>query len=219
MKKVSSLLVTLVVMVATGAAGYGQNLLLNPSIESGSSTTQIDDWTAHSGDTYRETVGAYGFTTAAMHDGSYGLKEFGGDGDLFQANISVQSGVTYTASGWFYHSSTQDAIAVDASSTRMFIHIEWFDSSNNSLRNDYSANHNGTSPADSWNLISLEVAAPVGADHATFHIETDANVGGGSVFGDDFAFQAVPEPSSFVLVAGALAGLGLMQRTKRTTGV
>jgi hypothetical protein len=186
------------------------NLLLNASIENGTSSTQIDNWTAHAGDTFRETTNAFGFTGPAMHDGLYAVKEFGGEGDLAQSNIAVLPGVFYDVSGWFYHSSSADVISNNTLSTRMFMHVEWFDSSNSSLRNDYTANHNGTSPADSWNQITAQFLSPATADHATFHVESDHDFGGGSVFGDDFTF--IPETSMVSLLVG---GGMLLRRTRR----
>ena len=205
---------SLVPVLATWAIGvttvHAGNVLLNPSLESGSSTTQADNWTLHPGDTFRETTNVFGFTGPAMHDGLYGVKEFGGEGDLAQTNILVYANVLYDVSGWFYHSSTQDVINNSTLSTRMFMHVEWFDSGNNSLGNDYTANHNGISPADSWNQILAQFLSPAGAHHATFHVESDSNVGGGSVFGDDFAF--VPEPGTMGLV---LCGALLLRRIAR----
>ena len=200
---------TLAIGVATGQAG---NLLLNPSIENGTSSTQIDNWTRHFDDTFREDTNSFGFTGAAMHDGFYAVKEFGGEGDLAQANIAVLPNTLYDVSGWFYHSSTEDVIDTNSLSTRMFMHVEWFNSSNSSLGNDYTANHNGTSPADSWNQIIAQFLSPAGSDHAAFHVESDHDVGGGSVFGDDFTF--IPETSAFGLLLGG--GVLLTRMTRRT---
>lgn len=198
---------TMAVGLGTSQAG---NLLLNPSIENGTSPTQIDNWTRHFDDTFRETTNVFGFTGPAMHDGLYGVKEYGGEGDLSQTNISVFGGQLYDVSGWFYHSSSQDVIANDPNSTRMFMHVEWFDVNNNSLGNDYTANHNGTSPADSWNQISVQFLAPGSATYATFHVESDSNVGGGSLFGDDFTF--IPEPGSLALIAAGMLALVHIRR-------
>src|ERR1043166_505935 len=109
-------LATIAIGVTTSHAG---NVLLNPSLENGSSTTQADNWTLHPVDTFRETTNVFGFTGPAMHDGLYGVKEFGGEGDLAQTNIPVYANLFYDVSGWFYHSSSQDVIANDPNSTRM----------------------------------------------------------------------------------------------------
>lgn len=193
-------------------AAFG-NLLLNPSLELGSSNTQADNWTLHAGDTFREDTNSFGFSAAAMHDGFLGVKMFGGDGDLAQTNILVTAGQLYDVSGFFYHSSTEDVIANDPNSTRMFMHVEWFDSGGASLGNDYTPNHNGTSPADVWVPIIAQFAAPATAVRATFHVESDAGVGGGSVFGDSFSF--VPEPNTFALVMLGIAGLLRFPRKPR----
>src|ERR1041385_8060424 len=94
-------------------ASHAGNVLLNPSLESGSSTTQADNWTLHPGDTFRESIPVFGFTGSAMKDGLYAVKEFGGEGDLAQTNIPVYTNLLYDVSGWFYHSSTNDVIAND----------------------------------------------------------------------------------------------------------
>jgi hypothetical protein len=197
------------VLALAVATSHG-NLLLNPSLESGSSTTQADYWTLHPGDTFRESIPVFGFTGPAMKDGLYAVKMFGGEGDLSQTNILVQPNFLYDVSGWFYHSSTEDMIANDPLSTRMFMHVEWFDSGGGSLGNDFTANHNGTSPADEWVPIIAQFLSPAGAHHATFHVESDSNVGGGSVFGDQFSF--VPEPTVAMLVLG---GGWLLLRRRR----
>ena len=92
----------------------------------------------------------------------------------------------------------------------MFMHVEWFNASGTSLGNDYTANHNGTSPADQWVRISAVFNSPGGSHHATFHVESDSNVGGGSVFGDNFTF--IPEPSASLFLIGAAVVLGLARR-------
>lgn len=201
---------------ATAALGLASaqagNALQNASVELGSSTTDATFWTLHSGDTFRETIPVYGFTGTAMHDGLYAVKEFGGDGNIAQANISVLANTPYDVSGWFYHSSTEDVIANSALSTRMFMHVEWFDINNVSLGNDYTANHNGTSAADVWVPISATFNSPGTAHHATFHVESDSNTGGGSVFGDDFTF--IPEPATVgLIVCGAALLAGLRRRS------
>jgi len=188
---------------------HAGNLLQNGSLELGTSTTDATFWTLHSGDTFRESIPVFGFTGSAMKDGLYAVKEFGGEADLAQANISVLPNTLYDLSGWFYHSSTEDVIANDPNSTRIFMHVEWFDIGNNSLGNDYTANHNGTSPADQWVQITAQFLSPATAHHATFHVESDNNVGGGSVFGDDFTF--IPEPATAGLL---LCGAALLMRRR-----
>lgn len=76
-------------------ASYGGNLLLNHSFESGTSNTDADFWTFHSGDTFREDTNSFGFTGPAMYDGNFGVKMFGAEGDAFQANIPVFPNTDY----------------------------------------------------------------------------------------------------------------------------
>jgi hypothetical protein len=198
------------IAAAAMASAHAGNLLQNHSLESGTSNTDATFWTLHAGDTFREDTNSFGFTAAAMHDGFYGVKQFGGDGDISQANIPVYPNTDYDLSGWFYHSSTEDVIANSTISTRMFMHVEWFDINNVSLRNDYTANHNGTSPADVWVPIHATFNSPAGSHHATFHVESDSDVGGGSVFGDNFQF--IPEPATIGLIACGAAMLGGLRR-------
>lgn len=165
------------------------NLLQNPSLEDGTTKTNVTDWTLHTGDTFREPQPVYGYTDGPYPDGDYALKMWGSEGDIYQTNIAVTGNVRYTIRGEFYHSSTEDVIAVDPLSVRMFMHVQCFDMYGNSLQNDYTINHNGTWTPDVWTQIALTVTSPFGADHATFHVETDSNVGGGAMFGDKFYFD------------------------------
>jgi hypothetical protein len=178
------------------------NLLNNPGMEQGSGSTVITSWTRGSGNEYREMTNAFGYTDGEYPDGDYALKEFGGIADLYQGGISVTGSVQYAAEGFFYHSSTEDAISNHVLSTRMFMHVGWFDASNNILRNDYSANHNGTWAADLWTSIVMRVTSPDDAAFATFHVETDSGEGGGSVFGDLFSLRQ--EEPVFLLVPGTV---------------
>ena len=140
-----------------------------------------------------------------LPDGAYALKQFGAGSDLYQTNIPVQGGVAYTAAGQFYHSDIEDIIAKSALSTRMFLHVSWLDAECTPIEDSYSPNHNGLSPANVWSQIVLQAVSPSNACLVTFHVESDKDLGGGSVFGDDFYFaqqEAVPfiEPTGALLV-------------------
>jgi len=179
------------------------NLLLNASLEAGSSQTNAPFWSFSPGDASRETTNVFGYTDGALPHESYALKQFGGNAEIAQSGIPVAEGVPYAAQGWFYHSDIEDIIANSLLSTRMFMHVEWLDAQGGSLRNDFSGNHNGTSPADTWSQIVMHVTSPSNAAHAVFRVSTDSDVGGGSVFGDDFYF-AQEEP---VVTTNPPAGL------------
>ncbi len=192
----SALAVLVGFLFAAGSTAFSQNLLANPGNETGpvgpsAWWTPGASWDSF-GYALRVTKGEYGFTGDAMHDGRYGIKMFGDAADLRQTNLPVVSGATYLASGWFYHSSTEDVISNSVFSTRMFLHVEWFDAGNALLGHDYTANHNGMSPADRWMRIERVVTAPAHAHHATFHVESDCSAGSGSVFGDSFYFGPPP---------------------------
>ena len=180
------------------------NLLRNPSMEYGTGQTNILDWT-RGPDTFRDTTNAFGYTDGPLPDGAYALKQFGAGSDLYQTNIPVQGGVAYTAAGQFYHSDIEDIIAKSALSTRMFLHVSWLDAECTPIEDSYSPNHNGLSPANVWSQIVLQAVSPSNACLVTFHVESDKDLGGGSVFGDDFYFaqqEAVPfiEPTGALLV-------------------
>ncbi len=185
------------------------NLLLNPSVETAT------DWT-YAGSVERAGTSSWGLPIGSYPDGEYGIKLWYEDANFYQADILVTPEVEYTVSGYFYHSATQDAIDSSADSLRAFMRIEWFNSLGGSLRNDYTANHNGTLTADAWLQISTTFTAPADAHHATFHVQADRNDGGGSIHGDMFNFAVVPEPGTLSLgLIGGVVGVLLGARRLR----
>ncbi|MFH0908282.1 MAG: LamG-like jellyroll fold domain-containing protein [bacterium] len=165
------------------------NLLSNFSIEDGVDNWVVTDWNMVLFNSSRETTNTghvFGYADGVLFPhGSYALKGWGGSVDLSQS-VVVEPGAFYHAYGQFYHNPTEDAISPVANSTRMFIHLEWRDAGGETIANNYSAFHNGTSPADSWQFINMWSTAPENAATVVFHVETDHDVGGGSLFGDDF---------------------------------
>ncbi len=170
------------------------NLLSNAGFEDGEGSSIATNWVIY-GDGYREDANAWGFTGAAMRDGAYGLKGFGGAMNCVQTNLPVVGGRSYLASGYFYHSSTEDMISNSAFSTRMFMVIEWFDGAGALIAAAFSANHNGLWPADVWTQITRYATAPTNAVTAAFHVETDSDVGGGSLFADALFFGPAWHPA------------------------
>jgi hypothetical protein len=167
--------------------------LQNNGVEQGDGFSVVTNWSL-SGDGGRETTNGWGFSGQAMYDGDYALKAWGGLFDCAQSNVPVTPGYFYETGGFFYHSSSEDVISNSASSTRMFMHIEWLNATGGVIRHDYSGNHNGVSPADVWTQIVMRTVAPDGAASAVFHVETDSDLGGGSIFGDGFSFMQESDP-------------------------
>lgn len=170
------------------------NLLQNPGFEDGDSTTNAAHWTLSPGDSVRETTNVFGYTDGPLPEGDHALKQFGGVAYAVQTNIPVVGTMPYRVRGEFYHSDIDDIIANSPQSTRMFMHLAWMDAEGAVLQHDYSANHNGTAPANVWTPITLDVSAPTNAVTAMLEIATDSNIGGGSVFGDDFYLGQLEAP-------------------------
>lgn len=181
------------------------NLLVNPGFEFGEGLLVISNWW-RGGSGARETTNGFGFTGAAMREGEYALKGWDTDLNCFQSNLLVAAGSTYEAEGWFFHSSTADVISPTTNSTRMFMVVEWFDELHNAIALHVSSNHNGTTPADSWQPLHLTAVAPPGSATATFHVQTDSDTGAGSIFADAMFFGEpigpVPSWEGPVLVDG-----------------
>lgn len=175
---------------ATARAEVDENLLKNPSFESGMNTDVLDSWKGEGDGAFREMTSSYGYTLDeyTYPDGEFALKVFGGGANLYQENLRIQADRDYYVSGQFYHSTGQDVISASTNSLRAFFHIEWFDEYHHLLREDFSPNHSGGDTADRWVGIDTVFRSPVNAVYATFHIQTDIDEGGGSIFIDAVEF-------------------------------
>ncbi|HMP90572.1 MAG TPA: hypothetical protein PJ991_10245 [Kiritimatiellia bacterium] len=170
------------------------NLLSNPGFELGTGIAAQDWITSDEEGAVRETTKAYGYTLGnkTFPDGDYALKLFTRSAMFSQGPIKVSEHRNYIIRGMFYHSSKQDRIAQDALSQRGFLRIEWFDEHQHLLREDYTENHNGLSPADKWVPIEQIFVSPASAVTAVVHVQAHGDVRGGSVFADDILFGLLP---------------------------
>jgi hypothetical protein len=166
------------------------NLLVNSSFEGGEGSDRIDAWIGEGDHEFREQASVFGYTLGegTFPDGQYALKMFSGAADVFQDRIDVKGGVAYQIKGMFYHSSRQDVIDPSADSLRAFARVEWLGQDSQLVREDFTSNHNGTMPADSWIPIEAVFIAPTNAVAARLHVQTDIDSGGGSIFADQIFF-------------------------------
>jgi len=181
---------TAILIACPALAGSPRNLLVNASFEEGS-TRYIAGWTGTDDPGIsREETEIFGYTLGrgTFPDGRFALKVFAGNARLTQGPFPATGGAAHTVRGHFYHSSEQDRIAEDAASLRGFLRVEWLDASGALLREDFTENHNGTSPADQWVRIEQVFVAPPGTAAAVFHVQTHLDSGGGSLFIDDVFF-------------------------------
>lgn len=183
--------------VGLSAPQLSQNLLGNDSFEQGEAPDSFENWWSQgSASTFREGTGANGYDlgSGTFPDGFYALKMWGDASDLEQTSIGVAEGEPYLLRALTYHSSTEDSIAVDATSTRLFLRVEWFSGLGLSLGSDTTESHTGLSPSDQWIEIGDVFTAPAGAATATVHFETDSDTGSGSVWADLVYFgQGFPD--------------------------
>ncbi len=192
--KNAGLLVAILATLSTNNIS-GQNLLTDPSFESGTPVAgAVGGWA---------TVVDSGFSRLYAHSGLWSMDCYYSSSGFH--GVSVQSvtavpGVEYTLTGWAFTPATLGHSAFGSL-------ILFFADSNGSLLGNYYSSSlvDSSSTAGNWMLLSVSQVAPAAA--ATVWAETSLfnPSAGDAVFFDDLSLSIVPEPSSITLVGLAIA--------------
>ena len=192
MKKVY--LATLVVMVAGLIAmpSVAQaNLLTNPGFEDGFTgwskvgEVRVETWDPHSG-------GHVAAISATWYDPPTGTAS---------QQVSVTEGLPYVYNLWGLG---------DAATTAYFMKLKWYNASNSLLRED---SQQISIDDTAWSLHTLTATAPTGSSYVEVAFGNDVDAPCGKF--DDVSFEAIPEPTSLLLLGTGLVGLFGFARRKR----
>jgi glucose/arabinose dehydrogenase len=195
------------------------NLLANSSFEYGIADDDFAGWERDPAPSiFRETAAGFGYALGAgtFPDGRHALKAWGGGSHLYQTNLPVWPGSNYLVRAMFYHSTEEDGIHTNELSTRIFARVEWFDAGGQLLGQTVTPSHHGLSPADRWVEVRLSTAAPPAAATAAFHLETDTDMGVGSVWADTVYFGIPPAPGH--KISGSLSFIPPLYEYDRAVG-
>lgn len=210
MKKIISISAIAGLLCVAGA--NGQNLLVN-----GDFTT---DTTGGTGD------GNWDPSSMRWEDGGFGVHTFDWSTDdstgfpgFFQGGIGVTAGTSYTAKGEYRYLEFPEGNILNDGEAQIWFKVEYYDSGNQLIGSAFEQAGSGvdlnpTSGDDTTSFAALNdytTTAPSGAVDAKltliFQIESQATSGTSDTFVqfDNFSFTAVPEPSTYAMIAGFLA--------------
>jgi hypothetical protein len=173
------------------------------------------------GDYYDTSEG----TGYAVHSGSRAWRQWDNEGWAIYQDVSgVVPGTWYDVSVWVYSGNTSsgDQFGNDGGTDRdAGVRVVW-DDDGTFWEGDYvdmgivDPFDPDDDPHGQWVQLSASVQAPADMYHIRFELHFDETVSSfdGSIsFDDAYLGEAVPEPSTFVMMGLALAGAGLF-RTK-----
>jgi hypothetical protein len=227
MKKI---IVSISIVSMTLGIVHAQNLLLNANFNSQNVVTSSgggenygaapDDWTVWTYDPSNAGVWANRQQdNTYSYDGSFymGLGNFGGAGaaaGVYQI-VSGSAGLTYNLS---VESCAQNWWWPDGYMSLIFL-----DSANDILGQqnlDVTTGITGYDQGSAWQNYSVSATAPAGTTQVKAEFVGDYNSssgGGGTVFFDNADLTAVPEPSTWGLVAGgSMLLLGMRRKISRS---
>ena len=200
----------------SAAPASAQNVLVNPSFDTGRSAGNGDvggavGWTAF-GNVFN--VATPNPVPTGPHSGPGALKEFGtfpGVSGAFQTFVTTP-GTPWTLSGFGLNSSS-DPMQADNFGT---LKISFQDAGNAELLGIDSNHITIATPQNIWTPMSANGVAPAGTTHVNlFALFVQPNFNGGSAFFDDLSGGTVPEPATLGLASIVVLGSTCVRRRFR----
>lgn len=217
MKKTIIVLAVLVVGVTLASA----NLLLNPGFEDGpvddisSTNTPYWTWDVPSGNTHGGHWGDADVRNWRTHGGTNigTIHNWGGtaaDGGWWQeVTNSYGAGSTWEGSAWFWNDNSGSIYTTAYSQ----IKIEFYNGASALVG---AATNEFALPGETWTEVSVLGTAPVDTAWSRLVITSGGQGTAGALQIDDTSLaNAVPEPTTFVMLALAGVGIAVLRRKRR----
>jgi hypothetical protein len=198
----------LVALTALSVAGLAQaDLLTNPGLEGGTGLADVPSWTSWGGSGTLE--GGY------YQEGSQSVRFWFNDTGFYQ-DFAATIGEAYDFWGYLYTPSGGDQYTWDGENlTYATVKVEWHRSDDSLISSTDATHFTPDNSPDTWTQVTGSDTAPAETDYGriVFAIE-GAGPGSGTVAFDnvDVSQQAIPEPTTFALVAGAFGLLYLRRK-------
>jgi hypothetical protein len=194
------------------STAFGANIVLNPGIESGTTSWTTNGWSADDGTNGSGVTPHTG--TQYMRTGCVGIGSLDPlTGCSFYQDLATTAGQTYTLSFWYNLGSLNQVLTdglfqgfVSSPNDTAVVQAYW------DGVQVFEASANVGAPT--WLFASFDVVANSSTTRLLFTGRQDPAQLGVDDISVDAKAAAVPEPGSILLIGSGLLGLGLIARRK-----